>query len=428
MKKVFHLLFVLILSVFVFPIMAQEESSFSETMLSNTVRDNWYVSIGPSVNLMFGEQDLLVSPHKRLKLGGEISVGKWFNPNTGISFNVMGGGLRGFNMTAYAYPGYYLPYYTSEGEHGKKPMGGDFWRDANKEYWNQNYEQATGKNGESGFWQDFNYGVATIDLMGNLTNLFRGHEVENSRFDLAVFGGLGANYALDNGSTTPKFYWLAARTGVRANFNLTEKLGIYVEPVVYFTDGEFDGYKGTTIGDLYTNLSFGVQYAFNKKVSSFEKITVDELDRLNRRVNENRDLIENHQDILDRHQRLIDKLSNAQAEKPVTVIHNSLPGYIRFALNSHHIEKSEYSKLQDAADFLKSKPGSKLLLIGYADKLTGGPTYNYILSKKRVETIKKELLRLGVSNSSLSIEWKGDKEQPFTTNEWNRVVIMVERR
>ena len=43
MKKVFHLLFVLILSVFVFPIIAQEESSFSETMLSNTVRDNWCI-------------------------------------------------------------------------------------------------------------------------------------------------------------------------------------------------------------------------------------------------------------------------------------------------------------------------------------------------------------------------------------------------
>lgn len=424
MKKVFHLLFVMVLSVFVFPIIAQEESSLSETMCSNSVRDNWYVSIGPSINLMGGEQDPLVSLHKRLTFGGAISVGKWFNPNTGISFNVMGGGLRGFNMTNYIYPGYYS---YGHGKHSKEnPMGGKFY-DENED-WNRKYKKVTGKEGDEGFWQDFNFGVATVDLMGNLTNLFRGHEVENSKFDLAVFVGLGANFVLDNGSTTPGFYWLAARTGVRAKFNLTEKLDIFVEPVVYFTDGEFDGYKGTTIGDLYTNLSFGVQYAFNKKVSSFEKITVDELDRLNRRVNENRDLIENHQDILERHQRLIDKLSNAQAEKPVTVIHNSLPGYIRFALNSHHIERSEYSKLQDAADFLKSKPGSKLLLIGYADRLTGAPTYNYILSKKRVETVKSELQRLGVSSSSLSIEWKGDKEQPFTTNEWNRVVIMVERR
>ena len=427
MKKVFHLLFVLILSVFVFPIIAQEESSFSETMLSNTVRDNWYVSIGPSINLMFGEQDLLVSPHKRLKLGGGFSVGKWFNPNTGISFNVMGGGLRGFNMKNYIFPGYYS---YGQGNHGREiPMGGDFY-DIDDE-WNPKYKKATGKKGEGGFWQDFNYGVATIDLMGNLTNLFRGHEIENSRFDLAGFVGLGANYVLDNGSTTPKFYWLAARTGVRANFNLTKKLGIYVEPVVYFTDGEFDGYKGTTIGDLYANLSFGVQYTFNKRISSFEKITIDELDRLNRRVNENRDLIENHQDILERQQRLIDKLSNTlstQAEKSVPVVHKGTPGYIRFALNSSHIERSEYSKLQDAADFLKSKPDSKLLLIGYADRLTGTSTYNYILSKKRVETVKSELQRLGVSNSCLSIEWKGDKEQPFTTNEWNRVVIMVERR
>lgn len=94
MKKVFYLLF---LSIFTFPVIAQEESSLiaqeennlpeesnlpeetvfslSETVLRNISYDNWYVSAGPSINLMFGEQDKLVSPSKRLKFGGGFSVG-----------------------------------------------------------------------------------------------------------------------------------------------------------------------------------------------------------------------------------------------------------------------------------------------------------------------------------------------------------------
>ncbi|MDR2692152.1 MAG: OmpA family protein, partial [Dysgonamonadaceae bacterium] len=231
-----------------------------------------------------------------------------------------------------------------------------------------------------------------------------------NRFEFIASVGIGVNFAFDNEATTPAFTSVVGRVAIRANYNLTEDLDLYVEPAAYITDPEFDGYKGTAVGDLYTRLAVGVQYTFNKKGSS-GKLTIDELDRLNRRVNENRDLIE----------KLGDRSKPASSPE-------LLPEYIHFVLNSYRVGQSEYSKIEAIADFLKNNPDAKLLLVGYADKLTGTSAYNYNLSKKRAVEVRNELQRLGISDSRLFIEWKGDKEQPFTVNEWNRVVIMVERR
>ncbi|MDR1632731.1 MAG: OmpA family protein [Dysgonamonadaceae bacterium] len=430
MKRNIELLFAVILSVFAFPVIAQEESSLSETVLRNTHYDNWYISTGLSANFLFGEQDRLKSPLDRMKFGGGLSVGKWFNSTTGLSFNIIGGGLRGFNLSAAPFE---TGYYTTPDDHNYSKEFGGVGHPMGGPVNNGKYKLVNSKDGDPGFWQDFKYGVGTVDLMSNFTNLFRGRAIENSRFDVVGFAGLGLNLAFDNETTTPDFYSLAVRSGLRINLNLTKNFSLYGEGVAYFTDPEFDGYKGTALGDLYANLSIGVQYTFNKRVSSFEKMTIDELDRLNRRVNENRDLIENHQDILERQQKLIEKLgSSGFSEKTVPIIHKEaswvLPEYIRFALDSYQIERSEYFKIQDIANHLKSAPEAKLLLVGYADKQTGNPSYNYHLSKKRVDSVKNELHRSGISDNRLSIEWKGDKEQPFTTNEWNRVVLVIERR
>jgi len=435
MKRVINSLFVLVLLTASFSAFAQETNSLSEIALRKTHSDNWFVSIGPSANVLFAEQDQLVSPLKRVKLGGELTIGKWFNPNTGLSLNIAGGGLRGFNLTAAPFE---TGYYTSYGNAHLYASGSPFFGPGHPmggPVNNGRYKLVDSKDGQPGFWQDFNFIAPTVNLMGNVTNLFRGHAVDNDWFNLIGFFGLGANFAFGNDLTNPNFWWLAGRVGVRANFNLTKNFAIYIEPAAYATDPEFDGYKGTAVGDLYTTLGLGIQYTFNRKVSSFETMTVDELNRLNRRVNENRDLIENHQDILERQQALLDKLGNRLAtpatEKTVIVqkeAASALPGFVRFGLDSYVIEKYEYYKIDNAVAFLKSNPDAKISLIGYADRQTGNPTYNLNLSRKRVDAVKNELVKNGINANRITTEYRGDKEQPFGVNEWNRVVMMVEKR
>jgi outer membrane protein OmpA-like peptidoglycan-associated protein len=440
MKKKINLLVVVALSIFTLPVVAQGKGSLAKTKFRNPYGDNWLISVGPSANILFGEQDKFISPFGRMGLGGGLSVGKWFNANTGFSLNMKGGKLRGINLPGnfLAENGEYLGgYYTGgdpDDQNLKFPMKGDPDDPSNYKY----YEFVDLKNGARGFWQSYNYFVATLDIMGNFTNLLRGYAIDENLVDVEMFAGLGLNFASNNGSTTPSSEWLAARFGVRASYNLDNNLGVFAEGAVYLTDPEFDGYRGTAWGDLYTNLTVGVQYTINKNISSYEggrkTATMADLYRLNRLVNENRNLIKKHQAILKRQQNLTGKVSKgSKSEKAVPVIYkenskSAVPANIYFSLNSYTIGKKELSKLKNVAAFLKSKRRSKVLMVGYADKLTGTPEYNYDLSKKRVEEVKKTLQSLGISSRRLRIEWKGDREQPFKKNELNRVVIIVERR
>ena len=47
------------------------------------------------------------------------------------------------------------------------------------------------------------------------------------------------------------------------------------------------------------------------------------------------------------------------------------------------------------------------------------------LSEKRAKAVAKELIeKYGVNSNQISIEWRGSDEQPYSENNWNRVVIM----
>ena len=446
MKRVASLLFVVILSAFVFSVFAQEEDqSLSVPSEKSKYGDNWFISLGGNANLLIAEQDQEQSVGDRLKYGGAFTVGKWFNPNFGMRVQVMGGNLRGFNFTNYhdgAYLdkgngrwGYPMAFPESTNERLTASSLPVVPPKSNLEWEATDLELV--KNGENvvGFWQDFNYALASVDYMANLTNLFRGHYRERSPLDIIAFMGVGYIHAFDNKLTTPDFNYFVAKAGLRANINLNPKWALYLEPQLNATSPEFDGYSGDAMGDGIINLSFGVQYTFNRDfTASSDFLSLDEIDYLNDKINDNRRLIENHQDILERQQNLLNKLDKCCDENGKEVIVTNvvegeiLPEYVRFVLDSYEIEQSEYAKIVDVVKYLKTVPDSKLFLVGYADKNTGNPSYNLSLSQKRVQAVTNELTRLGISPSRLVVEWKGDKVQPFAPNDWNRVVVMVERK
>jgi outer membrane protein OmpA-like peptidoglycan-associated protein len=209
-----------------------------------------------------------------------------------------------------------------------------------------------------------------------------------------------------------------------------------LEPQVNWMSSEFDGYVGHRVADMVGNVFVGIQFTINKDYSNPASIlSLDEVNYLNDRINENRGLIENQQGILERQQNLIDRLdgrvTNVEKAGPTVVQHpgfNFLPEYIRFTLDSYKIPYTEQNKVNDAIAFLKANPDSKLLLIGYADKKTGNTSHNLNLSRNRVEAVAAELKSHGINPNRIIQEWKGDKEQPFAQNDWNRVVILVERK
>ena len=416
MKKVTVLFCVIALSAFAFSIYAQEQKEEF-----NKSKNNWFISLGGSANLLVAEQDKEQSVGDRLTLGGALSVGKWFNPNFGMRLQVMGGALKGFNFKDNR-GGELKNRYTQPNDKPRLPFP-------------MGYNQSTNDWGkiklvDNGFWQEFNYGTAGIDVMANLTNLIRGIHKEKNIIDIIPFAGIGYIHAFDNDKTNPAFNGVFGKIGILANFNINSQWAVFLEPQANLTSSEFDGYVGDAVGDGILNLTLGVQYTINRDFSTPDLLSNDEIDYLNKRINDNRSLIENHQDILERQQKLLNDLEECCEEKDpvvVTIEDKYLPEYIRFALDSYEIQPSERGKINDAIAYLKANPDSKLLLIGYADKLTGNTSYNLNLSRKRVESVANEIKRGGISANRLLVEWKGDKEQPYAQNEWNRVVIMVER-
>ena len=432
MKRKVGFLITLVLSTVVLSVTAQyEQNALREITERSAYGNNWFVSLGGSANLLTAEQDGAYFVWKdRVKYGGDLSIGKWFNPNYGARLQVQYGGLSGFNFFKPRGGNYLInsrtraeyPMAFSNGRRGELKEV-----DANRGYWK----------GERGFLQEFNYGSATFDLMSNFTNLLRGHYKEGARFDFIGFAGLGIIHSFKNELTNPNFWHFAAKVGFRVNFNVTNDIAIYLEPQATLTQQEFDGYRGTGDADGFARLGLGLQYTFNKRfddnISQVARLTADEIDRLNRKINDNRYLIDNHQNILERQQDLLDRLQKC-CDEPREIINtqvidnSALPEYVRFGLDSYKIEPGELRKITDAVDYLQKNPDSKVLIIGYADRKTGNPRYNLALSQRRVDAVANEMKRQGISANRIISEFKGDTVQPFPQNEWNRVVVIVERK
>jgi outer membrane protein OmpA-like peptidoglycan-associated protein len=119
--------------------------------------------------------------------------------------------------------------------------------------------------------------------------------------------------------------------------------------------------------------------------------------------------------------------------KPETVTKTDCPpaavGVVKFALGSSVITNDQQINVYNAADYLKNNPSVNLKVVGYADKKTGNPTINMKLSEQRAKGVTKMLVnKYGIPENRIETSWDGDKVQPYSTNEWNRVVIFVPQK
>ena len=97
---------------------------------------------------------------------------------------------------------------------------------------------------------------------------------------------------------------------------------------------------------------------------------------------------------------------------------------ISFALAKSSITPENKKIITQVAEWAKENKGT-IALTGYADKGTGNATINQKISEQRVQAVKAELIRQGVSASRITTDAKGDTVQPFAQNDQNRVVIAI---
>jgi len=98
---------------------------------------------------------------------------------------------------------------------------------------------------------------------------------------------------------------------------------------------------------------------------------------------------------------------------------------IFFNINSSVIRSSEESKIADLVAFLQKNADVKVSICGYADAGTGTTAINLRLSKERALAVEKALKAKGIAADRIMVDFKGDKVQPFSTNNENRVAICI---
>lgn len=120
--------------------------------------------------------------------------------------------------------------------------------------------------------------------------------------------------------------------------------------------------------------------------------------------------------------------TDAQPDQLPAVVYNSAEEVhieVFFDLDNAEIRPSEDAKLRGLSNFVRDHEIGTVLVKGYADRETGNPNYNQRLSERRAQAIVDVLVgTYRIPASRIEARAYGDKVQPFTENDLNRVVII----
>ncbi|RHU31098.1 MULTISPECIES: OmpA family protein [Parabacteroides] len=365
-----------LLSGFVFSVSAQEfkpqvgfstEKGYKTNFKKNKAGDNWFISVAGGASILLGDQNNKADFGNRLNFAPQFSFGKWFNPYLAFRTQLNGGILHGFE----------------------------------------------GNNAE--FMQHNKYAAAHVDLLWDVTN-FWGVYNEKRVFRLIPWVGFGYAQRFENqGRARTESPTLNA--GILTAFRLSKRVDLNVEVQGSLLNEQFNRVNMFHLTDGIAQLSAGLTFKLGK--TDFEVLEPMDYALLNDLNNQINSLRAANDELSKRPE------SCPECEEVVTnVVNNYVDNVVYFRLNSAKIDKNQQINIYNTAEFVKEN-NAPIKVIGYADKKTGTSSYNMQLSEKRAKAVAKELIeKYGVSSEQISIEYRGSDEQPYSENNWNRVVIM----
>lgn len=383
MKKFSLLLFS---ALFAFSIGAQEVQNVSEgtVYLKNKGSDNWYMGIGGGTNLYMtkGESDADAGLGDRLGWNGQLEFGRWNSPNWGARVVIDGGHIKHVNPDARAAE--------------KNWLGGH------------------------------------VDLMYNIINAWGSYNPDRV-YSLIPYVGMGYMYGLtddwkrpnpDNALFKNQNQSLTFNVGLINNFQLSKSVGLFIELGYRLIDGSFDGdmpgmtefisYDGLLTGTAGLKFGLGGKQDFTPAELMDYNLINDLNSQINRLRAENEEL------------RLRPESCPECPEVEPTIVNEAVyvPNVVFFRINSAKIDKGQQISVHNTAEYMKANPDAKVNIVAYADAQTGTPEYNFALSEKRARAVADALTNdYGINSDRIAIDWKGDTEQPYAENDWNRVAI-----
>ena len=98
---------------------------------------------------------------------------------------------------------------------------------------------------------------------------------------------------------------------------------------------------------------------------------------------------------------------------------------VYYIIGKYDIRKQEHYKIKQLIKKLQKDPEAKAVLCGFADKYTGEPDGNWVLSENRCKGVKEWMAEAGIDPSRVDVFWFGDTEEVSKIPEKNRVTVLL---
>ncbi len=89
---------------------------------------------------------------------------------------------------------------------------------------------------------------------------------------------------------------------------------------------------------------------------------------------------------------------------------------VYFPFDQYILTPEAQSVIQQAADYAKTGNATSLVVVGHADT-SGSAAYNVRLSERRAKAVADSLVGLGVAQTALSVDWKGESQPAVATGD-----------
>ena len=364
--------------------MAQETTE-KYSVATNSFWSNWFVQANVAGTAFYSSQErnagFSKSPLKdfRNNLGLSLAIGKWFTPGLGLRTKVNG-------------------------------------------VWGRTVSSEDAKANASKYWQ------ANEQVLFNLSNMLCGYN-PNRVWNFIPYAGAGIARNMSYNT-----YAMGLQAGLLNEFRLSRKFALNLDLSYGIHEPDFDG-NGASFGegkpsvkskDRDLNVEIGLTYNLGKatwnKVPDVDAINAlhqSQLDALNAQLADAN--AEN-----DRLNNLIKNHKCPEATAPVTVKEvAAAPVSVFFNIGKAKVaSKKDLVNLKALAEVAKDNDKT-LVVTGYADSKTGSANYNKSLSQKRAETVKKELVKLGVAENKIEVVAAGGVNDITPVSYNRRAVVTV---
>ena len=342
----------------------------------NKAGDNWFISLGGGASVLMGDQNSDAPGFgDRINWAGGLSIGKWYNPYLAFRFKFDGGQMKN---------------------------------------WENIGQPSTSTK------RELIYGNAHVDLMWDITNYWAPYnEKKIARF--IPFVGIGYAFrpeekignAIIRRSESPSI-----NLGVQIPFRLSKRVDLFLEGQYSLLNEQFNRVDIGHEEDRVLQGLIGLNFKLGR--TDFEVIEPMDYDLLND-LNSQINALRAQNDELSKRPK---SCPDCPKVEPKVEKIETMQNAVFFRLNSSVIDKNQDGNIYNTSEYAK-KHSLPIKVIGFADKKTGTADYNQGLSERRARAVAKRLTeKHGIPTEKISIEWKGDTQQPYNVNEWNRLVIM----